>query len=122
METLKDRAGWEKAGVNTEIAFSGMKQAISKWAKDGKDSRKEFKKTLDEIAKCPDIASATTKAIEVFGKKAGPDLADAIKGGLLSQSRFVEMFGCNRQLEHNKIHNNTPKVEYLKVAEDKSNK
>ena len=48
--------------------------------------------------------------------------ADAIKGGLLSQSRFVEMFGCNRQLEHNKIHNNTPKVEYLKVAEDKSNK
>ena len=72
---------WEKAGVNTEIAFSGMKKAISNWAKDGKDSRQEFQKTLDQIAACPDIASATSKAIEVFGAKAGPDLADAIQGG-----------------------------------------
>lgn len=90
-ESIAIFAGWEKAGVNTEIAFSGMKQAISKWAKDGKDSRKEFKKTLDEIAKCPDIASATTKAIEVFGKKAGPDLADAIKGGRFEYSDFLKL-------------------------------
>lgn len=74
-------SSWEKAGVNTEIAFSGMKKAIGTWSKEGKDSRVEFKKTLDEIANCPDIASATTKAIEVFGQKAGPDLADAIQGG-----------------------------------------
>ena len=72
---------WEKSGVNVEIAFSGMKKAISKWASDGKDSREEFKKTLAEIKACPDIAAATTKAIEVFGAKAGPDLADAIQGG-----------------------------------------
>lgn len=74
-------SSWEKAGVNTEIAFSGMKKAISNWGAAGKDSREEFKKTLQEIKACPDIASATTKAIEVFGAKAGPDLADAIKGG-----------------------------------------
>ena len=75
---------WEKAGVNTEIAFSGMKKAISNFAKEGKDARVEFKKTLDEIANCPDIATATTKAIEVFGAKAGPDLADAIQTGKFS--------------------------------------
>lgn len=46
--------------------------------------------------------------------------ADAIKGGELSRSSFVEMFGCNSQLEHKKIHN-TPKIEYLKVAEDPVN-
>lgn len=80
---------WEKAGVNTEVAFSGMKKAISNWAKEGKDSRVEFKKTLDEIAACPDIASATTKAIEVFGAKAGPDLADAIKGGRFEYSKML---------------------------------
>lgn len=82
-------AGWEKAGVNTEIAFSGMKKAISTWAASGKDAKKEFKKTLNEIAKCPTIAKATTKAIEVFGTKAGPDLADAIKGGRFAFDDYV---------------------------------
>lgn len=72
---------WEKAGVNTEIAFSGMKKAISNWGKAGKDSAVEFQKTMDEIKKAPSIASATSLAIEAFGSKAGPDLADAIKGG-----------------------------------------
>lgn len=83
-------AGWEKAGVNTEIAFSGMKKAISNWGAAGKDSTKEFSKTLDEIAKCPTIAKATTKAIEVFGAKAGPDLADAIKGGRFEFQKYVD--------------------------------
>ena len=84
-------AGWEKAGVNTEIAFSGMKKAIGTWGKEGKDATEEFKKTLEEIEKCPDIASATTKAIEVFGQKAGPDLADAIQGGRFEYSQFLEI-------------------------------
>jgi TP901 family phage tail tape measure protein len=74
-------ASWEKAGVNTKIAFSGMKTAIGSWGKAGKDSTQEFKKTLDEIEKAPTLADATANAIETFGQKAGPDLADAIKGG-----------------------------------------
>lgn len=82
---------WEKCGVNTEIAFSGMKKAISTWSAEGKDARVEFQKTLDEIAACPDIASATTKAIEVFGTKAGPDLADAIQGGRFEYSQFLDL-------------------------------
>lgn len=43
-----------------------------------------LRKVLNEIAACPDIASATTLAIENFGQKAGPDLADAIQGGRFS--------------------------------------
>ncbi|MGD7007627.1 phage tail tape measure protein [Metabacillus sp. 84] len=74
-------ASWEKAGVNAEIAMSGLKQSISRWGKEGKDPREEFKKTLAEIGKAPDIAAATALSIEAFGAKAGPDLADAIKGG-----------------------------------------
>jgi phage-related minor tail protein len=66
-ESIAIFAGWEKAGVNTEIAFSGMKKAISNWSSDGKDARVEFKKTLDEIAACPDIASATTKDVPASG-------------------------------------------------------
>lgn len=88
-ESIAIFAGWEKAGVNTEIAFSGMKKAISNWAAAGKDPREEFKKTLKAIEETPDIASATTMAIEIFGQKAGPDLADAIKGGRFSYEKFL---------------------------------
>ncbi len=88
-ESIAIFAGWEKAGVNTEIAFSGMKAAIGKWGKEGKDATEEFKKTLNEIEKCPDIATATSKAIDIFGQKAGPDLADAIKGGRFEYEDFL---------------------------------
>lgn len=88
-ESIAIFAGWEKAGVNTEIAFSGMKKAISNWSADGKDAREEFKKTLQAIGETPDIATATSMAIEVFGQKAGPDLADAIKGGRFSYEEFL---------------------------------
>lgn len=84
-------AQWEKAGVNTEIAFSGMKTAISKWSAEGKNAKDEFNKTLESIKSAPDIASATTLAIEAFGKKAGPDLADAIQGGRFSLDEFMKV-------------------------------
>ena len=82
-------AGWEKAGVNTEIAFSGMKKAISTWGAAGKDAAVEFEKTLEGIKEAPDIATATTMAIEAFGSKAGPDLADAIRGGRFEVQDYI---------------------------------
>lgn len=84
-------AQWEKAGVNTEIAFSGMKKAISNWSKEGKDAREEFAKTLKEIESTPDRAAATQKAIEIFGAKAGPDLADAILEGRFAYQDFLDL-------------------------------
>ena len=88
-ESIALFAQWEKTGVNTEIAFSGMKKAISNWSKEGKDARQEFAKSLKQIEETPDIAEATTKAIEIFGAKAGPDLADAIKGGRFAYEDFL---------------------------------
>ena len=90
-ESIAIFAGWEKAGVNTEIAFSGMKKAIGTWGKEGKNAAEEFKKTLKAIESAPDIATATSMAIEVFGQKAGPDLADAIKGGRFEYQDFLQL-------------------------------
>lgn len=90
-ESIAIFAGWEKAGVNTEIAFSGMKKAIGTWGKEGKNATEEFKKTLKAIESAPDIATATSMAIEVFGQKAGPDLADAIKGGRFEYQDFLQL-------------------------------
>lgn len=89
-EAIAMFAGWEKAGVSIEIAFSGIKKAISNWGAAGKDSTEEFKKSLDVIKKCPDIASATSKSIEIFGAKAGPDLADAIRGGRFEFETYIQ--------------------------------
>lgn len=90
-ESIAIFAGWEKAGVNTEIAFSGMKKAIGTWGKEGKNATEEFKKTLKAIESAPDIATATSMAIEAFGQKAGPDLADAIKGGRFEYQDFLQL-------------------------------
>lgn len=90
-ESIAIFSQWEKAGVNTQIAFSGMRKAISNWSKDGKDAKEEFKKTLKEIEKTPSRAKATQKAIEVFGAKAGPDLADAILEGRFAYEDFLSL-------------------------------
>ncbi|HFK2761639.1 TPA: phage tail tape measure protein [Enterococcus faecalis] len=83
-------AGWEKAGVNTEIAFSGMKKAISNWGKEGKDAGVEFKNVMQQIKDAPTIADATALSIKAFGAKAGPDLADAIQGGRFEVDKYIE--------------------------------
>ena len=108
---------WELAGVNTETAFSGMKKAISNWSKEGKDAREEFGKTLQEIANCPDIASATTKAIEVFGAKAGPDLADAIQGGRFEYENFLDVLEGSQGTVENTFNETVDGVDQVKVAE-----
>lgn len=79
-------AQWEKAGVNTEIAFSGMKKAISNWTADGKDAKVEFGNLVKGVQ---DGSISAQEAMEVFGTKAGPDLIDAIQGGRFSYEEFL---------------------------------
>ena len=99
-ESIAIFSQWEKAGVNTQIAFSGMRKAISNWSKDGKDAKVEFQKMLKEIGNAPSRAKATTKAIEVFGAKAGPDLADAILEGRFAYEDFLSLIeGSSGSLE-----------------------
>ncbi|MGL4335235.1 MAG: phage tail tape measure protein [Lactococcus garvieae] len=86
-ESIAMFAGWEKAGVNTEIAFSGMKKAISTWGKESKKPMEEFPKALEKIQ---NSANPVADAIEIFGAKAGPDLADAIKEGRFSMEDMNE--------------------------------
>lgn len=115
-ESIAIFAGWELAGVNTEIAFSGMKAAIGKWGKEGKDAGKEFKKTLAEIEKAPNIAAATAKAIEVFGIKAGPDLADAIQGGRFEYSKFLEIIEGSEGAVSNTFNEITDGTDQAEIA------
>ena len=89
-ETIALLANFEKSGVNSSNALGGMRKAFQKWSKQGKDSKKEFQKVIDEIKKAPSQTKATQKAIEVFGNKAGPELAKAVSEGKLEYKDFVE--------------------------------
>lgn len=72
---------FDKAGVNTQTVFGGLRQGIGKLAKDGEAVPETFRRIVDEITELGPGTEATGLAIELFGARSGPDLADAIAGG-----------------------------------------
>lgn len=72
---------FDKAGVNTQTVFAGLKAGVGNLAKAGEDVPTTFRRVVDEIKAVGPGTEATAKAIELFGQRAGPDLADAIAGG-----------------------------------------
>lgn len=83
-ESLALLAQFNKTGVNTNTVFAGLKAGVGKLAKAGEDVPTTFRRIVAEIKKMGPGTRATAKAIELFGQRAGPDLADAIAGGKFS--------------------------------------
>ncbi|HEX9765734.1 MAG TPA: phage tail tape measure protein [Nitriliruptorales bacterium] len=80
-ESLAIFGKWEKEGVNTEVVLGGVRQAIGKLAKAGEEPSEAFFRLSDEIKTAGTEGEATRKAIELFGQRAGPDMAAAIREG-----------------------------------------
>ena len=72
---------WNKTGVNTDTVVAGLKVGVGQLAKAGENVPQTFARVVAEIQKLGPGTEATKKAIELFGQRAGPDLADAIAGG-----------------------------------------
>lgn len=81
-------AQFEAAGVNTESALAGLTKATGLWQKQGKDAEIELAATIQSIRTASGETKAAELAIEAFGTKAGPELADAIRSG---RFEFAEM-------------------------------
>lgn len=90
-DTIAMLAQWEKAGVNTQAAITGLRKATQKWTASGKDSRTELQKALKAIKDAPSSTEAAQKAIETFGSKAGTELAEAIRTGRFEFEDFLEL-------------------------------
>ncbi len=88
-ESLALLAQFNKTGVNTETVFAGLKAGVGKLAKAGEDVPATFRRVVDEITKMGPGTEATALAIELFGQRAGPDLADAIAGGKFSVDEML---------------------------------
>lgn len=81
---------WNKTGVNTTTVMGGLKQAVGNFAKQGKDAPKALQETIATIQKMGNGADATALAVKTFGKRAGPDVVDAILGGKFAIADYVK--------------------------------
>lgn len=74
-------AKFDKEGVNLQTAMPGLRMALRNFAKDGKEPAGALQETIDKIKSAKSSAEANTIAFEIFGTRAGPDLAAAIREG-----------------------------------------
>jgi phage-related minor tail protein len=83
--TLEESVGlfgkWEKEGVNAELVMGSLRIAAGKFAAEGKPLRESLTATFDAIKNNTNGSEALALAMEVFGAKAGPDMAAAIREG-----------------------------------------
>ena len=82
---------FDKAGVEVEQAMTGLNKALVNMAKKGvTDANEALQKLFEEIKNAPSDIKATELAIEVFGFKAGPLMASAIREGKLEYEALVK--------------------------------
>lgn len=81
---------FEKEGVNTQLVMGSMRQALGRLAKAGKDPQAEFEKTTKAIKAAGSAGEANKLALELFGARAGPDMAAAIREGRFEMGSLVD--------------------------------
>lgn len=82
-------AKFQKEGVNTELVMGSLRIALGKMARDGEPAIETFRRAVDEIKNAGDASTANSLALELFGARAGPDMAAAIREGRFSIDELV---------------------------------
>lgn len=72
---------FQKEGVNTELVMGSMRIGLVNLAKAGEEPSEAFGRIVDEIKNMGSQAEANARAVEIFGARAGPDMAAAIREG-----------------------------------------
>lgn len=72
---------FEKEGVNTELVMGSMRQALGRMARAGEEPIETFQRVTEEIKNAGTAGEANSLALEMFGARAGPDMAAAIREG-----------------------------------------
>jgi phage-related minor tail protein len=72
---------FEQEGVNAELVMGSLRIALGKMARDGIPAQEGLRDTVDAIKSAGTESEANALAIELFGARAGPDMAAAIREG-----------------------------------------
>lgn len=74
-------AKFEKEGVNAELVMGSLRIALGKMARGGEPAQETLQRVTGEIKNAGSVSEANAKALELFGARAGPDMAAAIREG-----------------------------------------
>ena len=81
---------FEKEGVNTELVVGSLRIALGKMAKEGiAEPNKALAEMISKIKEAGTAGEANALALEMFGSKAGPDMAAAIREGRLNLDELI---------------------------------
>jgi TP901 family phage tail tape measure protein len=90
-ESIALLASFERNGTNLETVMSGLRTAQAKLAESGKPLSVALADVIRDIQNAETAAEGTTLAMEIFGRRSGPDLYDAIQSGRLGVDELVEV-------------------------------
>lgn len=74
----------ETAGVDADTVMQGLKKALANSAKEGKSTKDALAELQATMASSTSDTEKTVAAMELFGTKAGPAIAEACKNGRLN--------------------------------------
>ena len=82
---------FEKEGVNTELVVGSLRIALGKMAREGiSEPNKALQVMINRIKEVGTAGEANALALEMFGAKAGPDMAAAIREGRLNLDDLIQ--------------------------------
>jgi hypothetical protein len=88
-EAIALLGSFEKNGTNLETVMAGLRTAQLNLAATGKPLSQALADVIVEIQSMDDASAQATRASEIFGSKAGPDLVDAIRSGRFGVNELV---------------------------------
>lgn len=81
---------FEKEGVNTNLVLGSLRIALGKMAKEGiAEPNKALQEMINRIKEAGTVGEANALALEMFGAKAGPDMAAATREGRLDLDELI---------------------------------
>jgi len=81
---------WEKEGVNAELVLGSLRIGLVNFAKAGEEPPKAMRRAIEEIKNMGSAAEANALAVEIFGARAGPDMAAAIREGRFDLDKLLK--------------------------------
>lgn len=83
---------FEKSGVNVELVLGSMRMALGKFAQNGvSDVPAALSEVIKLIEEAGTVGEANAIALEVFGARAGADMAATIREGKLEIESYLEV-------------------------------
>ena len=88
---------FEREGVNADVVLGGLRRSLGQFAEAGVSAPEGLRTLVKEIQALGPGAAASAKAMEVFGSKAGPDMAAAILEGRLSIEALLKQITASNE-------------------------